>query len=285
MTRPRSEQCGGLRLLLLFLAYKMPPYMCMNTSRRLVSVLTTVLTIAALLPEAAFAKTFRNAYVSFDLLERLDCALEQTEWVCRTGAGSGDNREAIIILTAKEVGPSDSLQAYEQHLKTARSIFSRTGQPIQSQILKVEQRNINQHPWVDGMHLASEIPNYYSRYLATTKDKIAVLVTFSAHKTHYSKYSTDFYKAIESLRVIATKSLMGQGGAGGGVGIPGSDMLGSGNNGGAGGGFDGELPEEGSGGGSGNDTAKMIMGLAALLLIGGVYMLLRKKKKKSAKKK
>lgn len=258
----------------------------MNTSR-LFSRLLTFLPAALIVFSASSAssKTFRNAYVSFDLLDRWDCTLEQTEWVCRTGAGSGDNREAIIILTAKEVGPSDSLQAYEQHLKTPRSIFSRTGQAIQSQILKVEQRNINQHPWVDGMHLASEIPNYYSRYLATTKDKIAVLVTFSAHKAHYSKYSTDFYKAIESLRVIATKSLMDGGSGSGGVGIPGSDMLGSGNAGGNGMGMGDEMPEEGSGGKNGSMATKGVMALAALLLIGGIYLMLRKKKKKPAKKK
>lgn len=237
------------------------------------------------LPEQAQAKTFRNAYVSFELADRWDCTLEQTEWVCRTAAGPTDNREAIIILTAKEVGPSDSLTAYQQHLKTARSIFARSGQPIQSRVLKVEQRTINQHPWIDGMHEASEVPNYFTRYLATTKDKIAILVTFSAHKTHYSKYSQDFFRAIESLRVIATKNLMGgAGGAGGagGVGIPGSDMLGSGNNGAFG--MGDELPQEGSG--SGTDTViQAAMALAVLLLVGGLYMILRKKKKKPSKKK
>lgn len=249
----------------------------------LVIILGIVFGIIAISPDAT-AKTFRNAYVSFDLAERWDCTLEQTEWVCRTGVGAGDNREAMIILTAKEVGPSDSMTAYEAHLKAPRSIFSRTGQPIQSQILKVEQRNINQHPWIDGMHLASEVPNYFTRYLATTKDKIAVLVTFSAHRTHYSKYSTDFYRAIESLRVIATKSLMGQGGSGG-IGIPGSEMLGSGNAGGGGLGMGEELPEEGSGGSGGDTATKAIMALAALLLLGGIYLILRNKKKKPTKRK
>lgn len=251
-----------------------------TTSAKAVATLGALVLLAA--PGTAFAKTFRNAYVSFELADRWDCTLEQTEWVCRTNPGPTDSREAVIILTAKEVGPSDSLNAYQQHLKTARSIFSRSGQPIQSRILKVEQRNINQHPWVDGMHEASEIPNYYTRYLATTKDKIAVLVTFSAHKLHYSKYSTDFYKAIESLRVIATKNLMGGAGGAGGVGIPGSDMLGSSNTGSMG--MGDELPEEGSGGAGGDMTTKAAMALAALLLIGGLYLVLGKKKKKSGKK-
>ncbi len=64
------------------------------------------------------------------------------------------------------------------------------------------------------MHLGSEIPHYYTRYLATVKGKIAVLVTFSAHKLHYTKYSSEFFRAIKSLRVIATKaSMMGKRGS------------------------------------------------------------------------
>ena len=56
------------------------------------------------------------------------------------------------------------------------------------------------------MHLGSEIPHYYTRYLATLKGNIAVLVTFSAHKLFYSKYSSEFFRAIKSLRVLATKA-------------------------------------------------------------------------------
>jgi LPXTG-motif cell wall-anchored protein len=239
--------------------------------------------ILLLAPADLTAKTFRNAYVSFELADRWDCTLEQTEWVCRTNPGPTDSREAIVILTAKEVGPADTMTAYEQHLKTPRSIFARSGQPIQSRVLKVEQRLINQHPWIDGMHEASEIPNYFTRYLATTKDKIAILVTFSAHKTHYAKYSQDFFRAIESLRVIATKNLMGGAGTGaGGVGIPGADMFGSNNTGAFG--MAEEMPQEGSG--KGTDTVtQAAMALAVLLLVGGLYMILRKKKKKPSKKK
>lgn len=56
------------------------------------------------------------------------------------------------------------------------------------------------------MHLGSEIPHYYTRYLATIKGNIAVLVTFSAHKLFYTKYSSDFFRAIKSMRVLATRA-------------------------------------------------------------------------------
>ena len=238
-----------------------------------------------LAPESAEAKVFRNAYVSFELPDKWDCVLELTEWVCRTNSTGADNREAIIILTAKEVGPSDSLPLYQQHLKTARTIPNRAGQPMQSQILKVEQRNISVHPWIDGMHLSSEVPNYYTRYLATTKDKIAILVTFSAHKLYYTKYSGDFFRAIESLRVIATTGLLG-GKGGGGVNLPGADVLGNGSQ------IDGsysegdQYPDEESGRKGAGGIATKLFGLAFIILAIGAYLVLKKsgKKKKPGSK-
>jgi hypothetical protein len=226
----------------------------------------------------AHAAVCHNAYVSFSLPDKWQCNLEQTEWVCRT-VDSVTNREAIIILTAKEIGPSDSLPGYLQHLKTARTIPSRTGQPLQSQVLKVEQRNISGQPWVDGMQLSSEIPNYYTRYLATTKDRIGVLVTFSAHKLFYTKYSADFFRTIESLRIIATKSLMS---GGGGANVPGSETLGM--NTGANmmpTDMNGDAPGEGSGGGGNDDMVKGFLALALVLGAGGVYFFIKKQKKES----
>ena len=156
--------------------------------------------------EGAIAKVFRNDYVSFELPSGWDCKLEKTEWVCQ---GKQDAlKEAIIILTAKEVGVIDSLDQYTTYLKTPRQIVGDKGQSIRSQVQDVRNRKIANHNWVDGRHLSSELPNFYTRYLATTKSSIAILVTFSAHKTEFSKYSPAFIRAINSLRVIATDALL-----------------------------------------------------------------------------
>lgn len=229
---------------------------------------------------AAEAKLFTNAYISFEFPETWTCVLEQTEWVCRPSAPD-QAQQAIIILTAKEVGPSDSLPSYEAHLKQPRQIQSRTGNLITSEVLNVGVNKLNDQPWVDGFHKSSEIPNYLTRYLATTKDnRIAVLITFSAHTLYYSKYAADFLRAIQSLRVIAPKA-----GAGGGAGGEGG-MFGPG--GGAGGLIDGDAPpEEGSGGTGGEsfgDKTKMVLALAVLLAAIGAYLMLKKKKKKPTRR-
>ena len=155
----------------------------------------------------SWAVTFSNQYVSFELPNNWNCKLEGTEWLCVSQLEK-QAKEAIIILTAKEVGPSDNLAAYKAHLTTPRVLTDSTGKSVNSQVLNVRETQINGHTWVDGMQLGSEISSYYTRYLATTKDKLALAVTFSAHKNHYTKYSQDFLKAVQSLRVIASRDIL-----------------------------------------------------------------------------
>lgn len=155
-----------------------------------------------------YSALFRNSYISFELPPDWECKLDGTEWVC-ISKFSKQSKEAIIILTAKEAGPADSFNAYKEHLKTPRILRGKNGQVTPSKLLSdVKERTIVNHPWVDAMHLGSEIASYYTRYMATIKDRLAILVTFSAHKEHYTKYSKDFLQAIESLRVVATKDIL-----------------------------------------------------------------------------
>ena len=176
-------------------------------------ILRSLLLFALLACGTAHAKRFRNAYVSFELPPNWDCKLEGSEWVCENNF-AGKTKEAIIILTAKEVGPSDTLASYLAHLQTPRTITGRGGAPTKSQVIHTKERMIGNQMWIDGMHLGSEVGPYFTRYLATIKDKISILITFSAHKEHFTKYSGDFIKAVESLRVMASKDTLGdRGGA------------------------------------------------------------------------
>jgi hypothetical protein len=232
----------------------------------------------ACLASNADAKLFRNAYVSFELPGKWDCALENTEWVCRS-AVADQAKESIIILTAKEVGPSDSIDAYEAHLKNPKSIPTKGGPVVQSQVVQMRNRSINNHTWVDGMHLSSEVQNYYTRYLATTKDRIAILVTFSAHKLYYTKYSNDFFNAILSLRVVADSRMLTNP-QGPGVRPGGSELLGPGQMPGMPSDLmtDEALPEEGSG-----DSDMATKAILALVLIGAVLGLLIARRRKNKK--
>jgi len=152
---------------------------------------------------SAHAKLFQNSYVSFQLPQNWNCQVKGTEWVCNSGDKS-QAKQAVIVLTAKVVGPNDNFAYYNQYLKTPKTPKNRDGSlaaPSKVQHLKTVQ--INNHPWVDGLHLGSLLPNFYSRYLVTIKNKIAVIVVFNAKKDSYTMFSKAFFDAINSLRVTA----------------------------------------------------------------------------------
>ncbi len=227
-----------------------------------------------LLSFTAQAKVFRNAYIAFEMPETWKCNLEQTEWVCRSEQ-SKESKEAIIILTAKEVGPTDSFPLYESHLNAPISLMSRSGSASQSKIVyKAKTVQINEQPWIDSLHLGAEVPNYFTRYLATIKDRIAILVTFSAHKQFYTKYSQDFFKAVMSLRVIASKNLLSKPDLG--PIRPGSETLG--------GTIGSAMPmdmiqNDGTGEAKGSKKG-LLLGGALLLAAIGVYIFMKARKRR-----
>lgn len=182
--------------------------------------IVSVFILNGLFLQKAQAKVWANAYLNFEIPDRWKCVLEQTEWVCRS-EDNKESKEAVIILTAKEAdGTTDTFPKYEDHLSKPITVPLRGGGTEFSKVYKKpEYIQIQSQRWLDGFHLGSEVPNYFTRYLATIKESIAVLITFSAHKDEYAKYSSDFTKAIQSLRVIASKSLTASGGSGGGAGM------------------------------------------------------------------
>lgn len=226
-------------------------------------------------PLFAQSKVFNNAYLSFELPDNWNCQLEHTEWVCRS-ADNKESREAIIILTAKEVGPTDKFEVFEAVMNTMRQVPNRSGGTTTSKIeIKARKTRINNHDWIDGFQMGSEIPNYYTRYVATIKEKLAILFTFSAHRSEYTKYSGTLLKAVQSLRVIAGKNILagssdsvggglGQGTFGPGMGSGGQMLL-----------------SPGTGGSSNKKSGKvpkkyLYLGAGALLLLAG-FLLMRKK--------
>lgn len=222
---------------------------------------------------ASQARLFQNSYVSFELPANWNCKVSGTEWVCKS-TNPDQAKQAIIVLTAKEVGPNDNLPFYKKYLETPKVPKYRDGTaaaPSKLQHLKTLQ--ISNHPWMDGLHMGSLLPNFYSRYLVTIKDKIAILVVFNAKKDVYTQYSKAFFDAINSLKVTVTSN-------GGAKNIRGAnESLGVDIN---------SHMEEGDwndqnndvmGGGAKKNSNTWLYGVALILAGAGIFFLLKKKKK------
>lgn len=156
--------------------------------------------VALFLPLASQAAKFANQFVEFELPPQWQCNLEGAEWVCQS-SNEQKKREAIIVLAAKLKGDQDSLDQYQNYLKAPKSYSSIQGKKMTSESKYVKTIDINNHAWVDSLHSDSEIPGFFTRYLATIKEDIGVLVTYSINRTKYQQYIRDFETMAKTLRV------------------------------------------------------------------------------------
>ncbi len=149
----------------------------------------------------AHASRFANQFVEFEYPPQWNCNLEGAEWVCQS-SDAAKKKDAIVILAAKLRGDQDSLDQYLTHLKQAKTYQGLNGKSVKSEPKYAKTININDHAWVDSLHLESELPGFYTRYIATVKKDIGVLVTFSVNKAKYQNYLQDMDNLVKTLKVF-----------------------------------------------------------------------------------
>ena len=240
-------------------------------------LLAFILVAVSLVTSNVFAKTFSSQFSEFELPNGWDCALEGSEWVCQS-ENKDRKKEAIIILAAKYRGEQDSLDQYQAYLKAAKSFSLPGGKTQISEAKSVAVREINGQRWVDALHLASEVPGFYTRYLATVKDSLGIAVTFSVAKDHYDSYQDIFEKIIATLKVFDQKGASGgtwkPKGAEGDLIAEGTYIPDSGSQ------TDISMQKKGKSGGSGDETTTILI----IVAVAAVAFFLIKARKKKGKK-
>ncbi len=149
----------------------------------------------------SWAAKFANQFTEFELPPQWQCNLEGAEWVCQN-TNEAKKRDAIIVLAAKLKGDQDSLDQYKTYLTSPKTYTSIQGKTVTSAAKYAKMMDINGTVWVDSLHLDSEIPGFYTRYLATVKSDIGVLVTYSINQKKYQEYLQDFENLVKTLKVF-----------------------------------------------------------------------------------
>jgi hypothetical protein len=161
-----------------------------------------LLSLALFFSVDLFAAKFANTYIEFDLPDSWHCQREGGQHVCQP-INPDKRREAIIVMASKYKGPDDTVEKYSARLKAKRTVKDMKGKPYDNIIQFTRMSDIQGNSWVDSQQENSEIPGYITRYLATVKSDLGVVITFSAFKSKFKDYSADFYKMINSIRVRA----------------------------------------------------------------------------------
>ncbi len=162
---------------------------------------TFLIGISILSIQNGYAGKFANQFTEFELPPQWQCNLEGAEWVCQN-TNDSKKKDAIIVLAAKLKGDQDSLDQYLAYLKSAKTFTSIQGKPVKSEPKYAKTENINGQAWIDALHMESEIPGFYTRYLATIKQDIGILVTYSINKAKYQQYLDDFDTMVKTLKVF-----------------------------------------------------------------------------------
>ncbi len=154
------------------------------------------------LSSESLAAKFANRFIEFDLPANWDCILEGSEWVCQNKTEAEKKRDAIVVLAAKIQGEQDSLEQYQNYLKTPKQYQNTKGEPITSQVRYTQNLTIGDQNWIDSLQLDSEVPGFLTRYLATVKDGIGILVTYSVNKNKYPEYQSLFDSMVKTIKVF-----------------------------------------------------------------------------------
>lgn len=164
--------------------------------------LVAALALMLMIPGAGRATTFRSSYVEFDLPDEWTCELETTAWVC-TDDKEGRQKSALIVLAAKVKGPDDRLDSYEDHLAATRPVTDGRGNQLgrSSRVDFVRRDVIGDRTWIRARHYESELAGYFTEYLASTTDTLAILITFSAYEEYFDRSFDRFFPAILSIRL------------------------------------------------------------------------------------
>lgn len=245
----------------------------------------TLLLSIMLFSVSSMAKTFSNQYCQFELPAGWQCAIEGSEWVCQSD-NKDRKKEAIIILAAKYRGPQDTLAEYQKYLKDTKTYTLPGGKVQRSEPKYANSKSINGQNWVDALHLASEVPGFYTRYLATVKEDLGVAVTFSVTKDLYTAYQPIFDNVIATLRVFRQKkqdlsNIKMAASDNNNAPVFGDDLV-----------TDSGIPDiavnkgtKKTGSGAGDDSTLLLIGAGVVALVAALKMKGGKKKGKKKKKK
>ena len=181
-------------------------------------------------------------------------------------------------------GSQDSLDQYQAYLKKSKA-FKIPGRKTQvSEPKYASMKIINRHQWIDALHLASEVPGFYTRYLATVKEDLGIAVTFSVSRVHYASYQSVFDRMVSTLRVFRQRKSASKGTLnlkkrsedllGDDVYIPDSSNK-----------FGIGVQKKKKGKKKGGDEDLLFVILGVLALAGGGYYYMKKKKATGGKKK
>jgi|GEM_PF-5148401 len=160
---------------------------------------------AAMSVSAFGKKTVVNRFVEFQVPASFQCSLANDTFLCQSG-DSQRRRDAFITVVAQNaVAGLDEIAVYKAHLEKPRSFESLSGEQLVSEPKYSRQRELFGHPWVEAIHVNSELPDFVTRYFATRSGELGVLIGISVRRDKYQENFREFEAVADSVKVFGSQ--------------------------------------------------------------------------------
>lgn len=170
---------------------------CKNTFRAV-----CILTLSLSLSQSVWSKTFKSKFIRLELPKNWSCQQEELDYSCQPD-NINERNEAIVVIATKPVDAvDDTFEKYEEYLNTPKRMRDLLKKPYMSVVKYTNRKTIRNHEWIDSLQVGSEIPGFYSRYLVSTKDKVAGLISYHIAESVYAKWAEPLNNMVESAEIF-----------------------------------------------------------------------------------
>lgn len=158
------------------------------------------------------AGAIETGYLSVKEPAGWTCQSEEGLFKCQ-GNGKNCGRDSVMLLLSQTASSWDSLPNYDEYLRSVKTIVDDAGKPVISTISYTNDVDINGFPWIDSLQYNSELPLFWTRYLATLirsdgKNR-AVLLTLLVSDRCFAEMENQFGAVVRSLKPSpGTKSFL-----------------------------------------------------------------------------
>lgn len=141
-----------------------------------------------------------TSYLKFPEPDGWNCIQESSFWVCKSPE-SKINKQSYIIIKAKLVGKSETLDSLYQFLSKPIPINQAVAKNILSQVKFAEFKIHNNQKWILARHLHSVLDNYYTDYLVTVKGDLSISIEINYHEKGFNLFQDIQSKVLSNVQL------------------------------------------------------------------------------------
>lgn len=143
------------------------------------------------------ASAYETEHLRIQIPNNWSCSKSTIHHVCKPQTSKPN--PMVLILSGSKAPQTENLANVSQLISSPKTLPNSSGSPTQSKVYYSKPININNIKWFNSLHYASELPNYFTRYLATYKNGYTHIASLSVHKDYFSKNNTELNSILQSI--------------------------------------------------------------------------------------